>query len=124
MIAPQPEEKAGVVIITRVNRVIIAISVAGLLANCAATDPPQLPPNNPANPLARESIPHRRSFLMADATSQAINDRLTQNLEAAEKPSAGFSYTCPMHPQVHHEKPGTCPICGMNLVRKEARPPQ
>lgn len=25
-------------------------------------------------------------------------------------------YTCPMHPQVHKDKPGKCPICGMDLV--------
>lgn len=28
------------------------------------------------------------------------------------------SYTCPMHPTVIHDKPGTCSICGMDLVRK------
>lgn len=26
------------------------------------------------------------------------------------------TYTCPMHPQIISEKPGTCPICGMDLV--------
>ena len=26
-------------------------------------------------------------------------------------------YTCSMHPQVIQDKPGTCPICGMTLVR-------
>lgn len=26
------------------------------------------------------------------------------------------TYTCPMHPQISQEKPGTCPICGMTLV--------
>ena len=26
------------------------------------------------------------------------------------------TYTCPMHPQIIQEKPGTCPICGMDLV--------
>jgi Cu2+-exporting ATPase len=25
-------------------------------------------------------------------------------------------YTCPMHPQIRQNKPGSCPICGMNLV--------
>jgi len=30
-------------------------------------------------------------------------------------------YTCPMHPTVTSDKPGTCPVCGMDLVRK-ARP--
>lgn len=28
------------------------------------------------------------------------------------------TYTCPMHPTVVSDKPGTCPVCGMNLVRK------
>ena len=28
------------------------------------------------------------------------------------------TYTCPMHPQIIKDKPGTCPICGMDLVKK------
>ncbi|MBO3272080.1 efflux RND transporter periplasmic adaptor subunit [Hymenobacter defluvii] len=39
--------------------------------------------------------------------------------------AAGSSYyTCPMHPQVHEEGPGKCPICGMDLVKatKHAAP--
>lgn len=28
---------------------------------------------------------------------------------------AGGIYTCPMHPEIQHEAPGNCPICGMGL---------
>src|SRR5476651_766961 len=27
-----------------------------------------------------------------------------------------IGYHCPMHPQYHSDKPGSCPICGMKLV--------
>src|SRR3989338_10429077 len=30
-------------------------------------------------------------------------------------------YTCPMHPEVHKELPGTCPKCGMTLVKTETK---
>src|SRR5438045_4160402 len=26
-----------------------------------------------------------------------------------------MTYTCPMHPEIVRDKPGTCPICGMAL---------
>jgi membrane fusion protein, copper/silver efflux system len=29
-------------------------------------------------------------------------------------------WTCTMHPQVHMDKPGVCPICGMDLIKKVA----
>lgn len=28
------------------------------------------------------------------------------------------TYTCPMHPTVLSDRPGSCPVCGMDLVRK------
>lgn len=33
-------------------------------------------------------------------------------------------YTCPMHPKVKADKPGTCPVCGMTLVRKKPEGPK
>ncbi len=31
-------------------------------------------------------------------------------------------YTCSMHPQIIRDKPGDCPICGMQLVKKDSGP--
>jgi len=35
-----------------------------------------------------------------------------------DKQAEHETYTCPMHPTVIADKPGTCPVCGMDLVRK------
>ena len=35
--------------------------------------------------------------------------------EADKKAPPGTRYTCPMHPEIVQEGPGTCPICGMAL---------
>jgi Cu(I)/Ag(I) efflux system membrane fusion protein len=32
---------------------------------------------------------------------------------------AEIYYTCPMHPSVISDSPGSCPVCGMRLVKKE-----
>jgi len=37
------------------------------------------------------------------------------NRVAAEPMPKGTQYTCPMHPEVVRDKPGSCPICGMAL---------
>lgn len=35
-------------------------------------------------------------------------------------PPEGLVYTCPMHPQIRQDKPGSCPICGMALEPENA----
>ena len=43
----------------------------------------------------------------------SCSDEHTENkTHTAEKQT----YTCPMHPQIVSDKPGTCPVCGMDLV--------
>ena len=34
---------------------------------------------------------------------------------SAPPPKAGAKYTCPMHPEIQRDAPGSCPICGMAL---------
>ena len=31
------------------------------------------------------------------------------------------TYTCPMHPEIHADKPGKCPKCGMTLVKEKPK---
>jgi Cu(I)/Ag(I) efflux system membrane fusion protein len=44
----------------------------------------------------------------------------TKKEQAITKVASRETYTCPMHPQIIKDKPGTCPICGMNLIKKTA----
>ena len=56
--------------------------------------------------------------------SQGCHDRFSADPEhylsgahrkADEEMPAGTQYTCPMHPEIVQDGPGTCPICGMAL---------
>ena len=39
--------------------------------------------------------------------------------QAIVKQQAKAYYTCSMHPQVHEENPGNCPVCAMKLIKVE-----
>lgn len=52
--------------------------------------------------------------------SHKPNDSGTSN--GTKKPDENTYYTCPMHPQIHSEHPGECPICHMKLVQVKAQP--
>ena len=64
----------------------------------------------------------------ADAMKQK-SDEMKQTSEAMKQKSAptnpqGSYYTCRMHPQIHSDEPGKCPICGMTLIKKKGTPPK
>ena len=40
---------------------------------------------------------------------------LKPKIPSTAKPKAGASFTCPMHPEIRRDRPGSCPICGMAL---------
>ena len=62
----------------------------------------------------------RTKFIADPAKFLAPDDR------RAEPVTPGAIYTCPMHPQIRRQGPGSCPICGMALeplvVTAEGRP--
>jgi len=39
-----------------------------------------------------------------------------------QNPKSAIQYTCPMHPTILQDHAGTCPICGMDLVKMENAP--
>lgn len=122
--------------------------LAALLVGCAVTLPPTPQPNpaDPHAPEATTAplrptlLATSRSFVSrtADDREQAAkqmdmskmkrgaNDmggmpHSMSGMSDMAKPSpasANSYYTCVMHPQIHEDKPGQCPICGMTLVKK------
>jgi Cu(I)/Ag(I) efflux system membrane fusion protein len=40
----------------------------------------------------------------------------------ASRPAAAAGYVCPMHPEVRSASPGSCPLCGMDLVAATPAP--
>ena len=58
----------------------------------------------------------RNSLLLT--TMLVVILALVASCNKGEHAEHADTYTCPMHPTVISDKPGTCPVCGMDLVRK------
>lgn len=58
-------------------------------------------------------------LLLVGCTSdrQRTHDHTAHTESAHQGVDNGDTYTCPMHPNVVQDEPGTCPLCGMDLVR-------
>lgn len=63
------------------------------------------------------------SLIAAVLVLGACNDKADKKISVTHDHSEKEQYTCPMHPQIVQGKPGTCPICGMDLVPKQAANP-
>src|SRR3954468_11771588 len=60
----------------------------------------------------------RKTFLAQVPANPANGSTLVQLTGPAPAPPAGTIYTCPMHPEIEQDHPGTCPKCGMALEPK------
>lgn len=59
-------------------------------------------------------------IILAVAATYTYKTQSVSNIQTALVQS-GDVYTCPMHPDVVQDKPGTCPKCGMDLVLKDEK---
>ncbi|TXH68069.1 MAG: efflux RND transporter periplasmic adaptor subunit [Thiothrix sp.] len=58
--------------------------------------------------------------LKADMTMTAAKSMPMHAATSQQSSQAGEeSYICPMHPHIHQDEHGTCPICGMDLVQTQ-----
>lgn len=64
----------------------------------------------------------RQKFLGSEsrAKPEPAHDQKGHDQKPASQQQASGKYTCPMHPEVVNDKPGSCPKCGMAL--EAARP--
>lgn len=54
------------------------------------------------------------------STEQAMQSEQHTMHAAGDEHAAGHVYTCPMHPEVRSDQPGSCPKCGMPLEHTDA----
>ena len=56
-------------------------------------------------------------FCSAGCASKFVADprRYLGEARPGSEPSPGTIWTCPMHPEIRQDHPGSCPICGMAL---------
>jgi membrane fusion protein, copper/silver efflux system len=52
-------------------------------------------------------------------TYSACNSKTQNSSVPVSKTTQKEVYTCTMHPEVHSDKPGNCPKCGMKLVQMD-----
>jgi hypothetical protein len=92
-----------------------AIAAAGSPAPSHAAAPAAAPAAEPAATPAA-TLP------VAAATGHAHGSevRPTPSPTPRPQPRAAVVWTCPMHPEVRRPAPGSCPVCGMDLVREAA----
>ncbi len=62
-----------------------------------------------------EKLEQIRSYFQSFSTQETAIDHAKKHTNP--------KYVCPMHPQIVRDQKGSCPICGMNLIKKAIKTP-
>ena len=63
-------------------------------------------------------------FLKKSAETASVSQPIGIQRESKADKSVTQTYTCPMHPEIRQDKPGSCPKCGMALEPVTVTAPQ
>ncbi|MCS7224810.1 MAG: efflux RND transporter periplasmic adaptor subunit [Armatimonadetes bacterium] len=64
---------------------------------------------------------HQNAISVPNEALTQFNGQPAVWLAVGQDDQGPVEYTCPMHPDVLQDKPGRCPLCGMDLVPKQRR---
>lgn len=56
--------------------------------------------------------------MMRSDTTMKKNMKSMKSMKSMNMPADSAVYTCSMHPEITSNKPGKCPKCGMDLIKK------
>lgn len=90
-----------------------AVSPAGSMLGTTANDTPA------DGAMTGMKMSHDMGGMKMPADHGDMTNDMTSDAKAA---AAAGPYQCPMHSEVHSDKPGKCPICGMKMVKKANAP--
>ncbi len=68
----------------------------------------------------KNSMTSKSNLIAATLMAAALFGSLLTSCQGKGKEEAKVQYECPMHPDQVSDKPGTCPVCKMDLVEKKA----
>ena len=81
---------------------------------------PEIHANKPGNcPKCGMRLVKEKPKASADQSHENHDGmQMSQDKNQAAQPA---TYTCPMHPEIHANKPGNCPKCGMKLIKEKPK---
>lgn len=105
------------------RKYLLSFTTLLLAVGCVST---RLEPgrDHPASAQAETTPPAPNNDILASAPMAATPSNAPAAHAHDHAAPMADQYTCPMHPQVVKNGPGQCPICGMNLVKKEGAVPE